>query len=128
MSANVLSRTKLASVLVDYVKTKGSTQKQAQKIAAFLIHNKRTKEIDSLMRDMMKYQAENGVLEVTATSAHQLSPEAKTRVKQLLPAKKHIINEVITPEILGGILIESADIQLDLTIRRQVQKLRSFNK
>jgi F0F1-type ATP synthase delta subunit len=87
----------------------------AEEIAAYLIAEKRTAELDSLVRDLAQYRADNeGIVEVEVVSAHPIDSTAKTQIKAkittLYPsAKQIIITERHDPEVLGGIRLELAN-------------------
>lgn len=101
-----------------------------QEVAAFLLHENRTGELGSLMRDVMKYRFEHGIVEATVVSAHEVDTANLSEVKSLLKAeypdaKTYHINTRVEPGIVGGIRIELAHQQLDLTLRR---KLSTFKR
>src|SRR5437660_859208 len=100
-------------------------QRLSQEIAAYLLDTGRTGELDSLARELIRYRAEQGVVEVSAVSAHRLSADIlaaiQKRVQALYPAAKRImINEVQNPAVIGGVRLELVDRQLDLSIRTKL--------
>lgn len=97
----------------------------ARQLAAFLITEGRTKELESLMRDVaaLRHQ-QTGVLEITATSAHPLTPAIRDEIKQLLPAKSQIMHEELAPEVIGGIRLETVDTRIDLTVSARLNRLK----
>lgn len=105
-------------------------KKFVSEAASYLLRENRTGELDSLARDLVSYRAQNGVVEVTAVSAHQLAPaankEVRQKVKQLYPvAHQIIINQRIDEGQIGGVRLELPDRQLDLSIR---SKLNTFKQ
>jgi F0F1-type ATP synthase delta subunit len=104
----------------------------AEEIAAYLIAEKRTAELDSLVRDLAQYRADNeGTVEVEAVSAHPIDSAAKaqikTKVSTLYPsAKQIIITERHDPEVLGGIRLELANQQLDLSARAKLNRFKQL--
>lgn len=123
VSRKVLART-LAGKLND--------PKLAQETAAYLITERRTHELDSLLRDIEQYQADNkGVVEVDAVSAHPLSTDVQTDIKAAIKAvypasKQIIINERHDPSVMGGIRLELANQQLDLTVRSKLNQFKQL--
>jgi F0F1-type ATP synthase delta subunit len=108
-----------------------NTPKFATEIAAYLLGERRTSELDSLLRDIMQYRADNGIVEVIAISAHPLTAQINTDIEQqmreLYPNAKQII---ITPEhdatAVGGIRLELANQQLDLTVRNKLNLFKQL--
>ena len=123
-----LQRQKIAHYIADH--TSGiSNKKLAKEVAALLLHEKHTDELDSLMRDVKRINASNGTVEVVAVSAHPLT-EAVVRdiqvlVKSEFPRAKHVnVATRIEPDVVGGVRLEMPDEQLDLTIRRKLATFR----
>ena len=122
----------VASVLAKQSLKAGSNQtKFSRQIAAYLLSTNRTGELESLLRDMTLYRAEDGIVEVTAVSAFDLPAHIKqdlrSRVKQLYPeAKEIIINERRDPSLVGGLKLELPDAQLDLSIRAKLNQFRAL--
>lgn len=127
-----LPRHQVAALLAKKSLAGGISQARLSKeIAAYLLDTGRTGELDSLMRDVIQYRAEHGIVEVTALSAHKLSPVAeadvKAQAKALFPsAKKIIINQRIKADVLGGVRLELVDRQLDLSIRSKLNRFKEL--
>lgn len=103
----------------------------SKEIAAYLLDAGRTGELDSLLRDVTRYRADHGIVEVTAVSAYELSPavlrDVKAQARALHPNAKHIIiNQRRDPEILGGVRLELVDKQLDLSIRNKLNRFKEL--
>lgn len=121
------SRNDLAQYIADNI---DDTDSIANKVAGFLIDNNKTSELGSIMRDVTSLRAsEKGVVELTATSAFALDSEAQLMIEKLTEehfknVKKIIIHEVIDKSVIGGVNIDFANANLDLTIRAKLNKLR----
>ncbi|MGZ6004672.1 MAG: F0F1 ATP synthase subunit delta [Candidatus Saccharimonadales bacterium] len=107
----------------------GNVDKFAQQIAAYLLDSGQVANLDSLMRDVMAYRAEHGVVEVEATSASRLSAEdiadIKAILKQEYPQAKTIdVDQARESEVMGGVKLDMPGEQLDLTVRAQVNKFK----
>lgn len=103
----------------------------AKEIAAFLLDAGRTSELDSLLRDIIQYRADHGIVEVTAVSASNLTASAeaqiKAQVKEFYPgAKDIIVNQRLEPAMLGGVRLEMVDKQLDLSIRNKLNQFKQL--
>lgn len=102
----------------------------AMEVAAFLMDLGSISDLDSLMRDVIEIRGrEDGVVELTARSAHSLTSEIKTEVeaiaKRLYPgAREVIIHEINDPSVIGGTRLQFANASLDLTIKAKLNKLR----
>lgn len=101
----------------------------AKEIAAYLLEERRTSEIESILRDIMQYRTAYGILEAEVVSAHQLDQEVLDDVKQLLrsayPAAKTVhVSHRTDPEVIGGIRIDMANEQLDLTVAAKLATLK----
>lgn len=105
--------------------------KFAQEIAAYLLTERRSSELDSLLRDVMQYRADNGVVEVSALSAHPLTASVRTDIEKqiriLYPAAKTV---VIVAEhdasMVGGVRLELANQQLDLSVRAKLNRFKQL--
>lgn len=103
----------------------------AEKIAGFLIDHGKVSELGSIMRDVIDVRAQVlGVVELTATSAFPLDNTAKNQIENLVKERfsgvsEIIIHEKIDKTLLGGVDLDFANANLDLTIRAKLNKLRS---
>ena len=109
----------------------GADANYAKEVASVLLAERRTGELDSLLRDVQAAWAESGYVEAITTSAQQLSDEIKVeikdQIKQLYPtAKKIIITETYDPEIIGGVRISLPNQQLDLSVEAKLNKLKQL--
>jgi F-type H+-transporting ATPase subunit O len=106
-------------------------KKFSREVAAYLLDENRTGELDSLARDLIDYRAEHGIVEVTAVSAHKLTEaalkEVRQKVKQLYPkARQIIINQRLDESQIGGVRLEFPDRQLDLSLRAKINELKQL--
>lgn len=103
----------------------------AEEIAAYLLATGRTGDLNSLAREMILDRAENGVVEVAAFSARELSgtvrEEVNGQIRKLYPnAKQIILNEQIDSTVIGGVRLEFPDSQLDLTLRNKLNRFKAL--
>ena len=125
------SRSRLAAIIAERCQPSASTKELSQEIAAYLIAEGRTGELDSILRDVMQYRADHGIVEVTAVDARPLSESVKrdinSLIKGLFPtAKQIIISEQIDTSIIGGVRLELANQQLDLSIRSKLNRFKQL--
>jgi F0F1-type ATP synthase delta subunit len=121
-----LSRVKLAEVLTGRLGGSGS-KRLPDEIAAYLLAEGRTRELDSLLRDMQQIETERGRVEAVAVSAYPLSDkslgEAKATLKKAFPsANQIVVSQRIDPDIIGGVRLELANQQLDVSVRSRLNK------
>ena len=98
-------------------------------VAAYLLDEGRTEDVSSLMRDVAKVRAQHGLIEATVVSAYALDSGAMQEVKGALKseypnAKNFVINKQIDPTLVGGLRIEMAGEELDLSIRAKLNTLK----
>lgn len=101
----------------------------AQEIAAYLLETKQTSELESLMRDVRAHLEEDGKIDATVTSAHELSDalieEVKALIRQYKPHVKSVkIQAEQDADVVGGLKVRLANEQLDLTIRAQLDTFK----
>ncbi|MEO8105171.1 MAG: F0F1 ATP synthase subunit delta [Candidatus Saccharibacteria bacterium] len=100
-------------------------------IAAYLLDERRTGELDSLIRDIMQYRADHGIVEVVAVTAHPLNAAVRVdiekQVKHLYPAATMVvIAERHDKRVIGGVRLELANQQLDLSVRNKLNHLKQL--
>lgn len=120
-----ISNRQLAQVMVAQLKAGSDATSVARSLAAYLITERRSKDADAIVRDVERLLQAQGQVEVQITGARAISNELQAVIKTLFApeAKKIIMNINLDPTVLGGVLVESGDQRLDLTVRRQIQRL-----
>ncbi len=109
---------------------KTTDEKQlAKEIAAYLLSEKQTADIDSLVRDIMQYRADHGIVEAVAVTVSELPghvmSDVERLVKQSYPAAKDIVvSQRRDNEVVGGIRLDFANEQLDLSIKAKLNKFK----
>ncbi len=103
----------------------------AREIAAYLLAEHRTSELESILRDIMQYRSEHGVLEAEVVTAHSVGDHVNTEVKQLLhaayPNAKTIhVADRIDPDVIGGLRVDMANEQLDMTVSAKLAKFKTL--
>jgi len=66
-----------------------------REIAAFLLHENHTADLGSLIRDVMQYRANHGIVEAVVVSAHGLSGRAKQDIEKILKEAYPHATEII---------------------------------
>jgi F0F1-type ATP synthase delta subunit len=119
-----LSRKELAETIARLIHEDDTTD-LPREIAAYLIAEKRVKELDSLMRDVaLIRQQQYGITEATATTALPITDEVRLDIKKYLKAQNLVLNEQQQPSVIGGLRLEAGDTQLDITVHNRLRKLK----
>lgn len=124
-------RTRISSAIARQTLQSGVSKDYAKQVAAYLLDEGRTSELDSVLRDVQADWAEAGHVEVLAASSHELTGDIKAeiekQVKRLYPAAKRIIvTEVHDPEVIGGVRLSLANQQLDLSVEAKLNKFKQL--
>lgn len=99
-------------------------------VAAYISTSRQSIDLDSLMRDIMQYRLEHGIVEAIAVSAHEVDTRVIKDIEDLLrehftAAKSFLVDTRIDPNIIGGVRIELPQENLDLSIK---SKLNTFKR
>ncbi len=124
-------RTRISQMIADKTLKSGVSKRFSQEIAAYLLSERRTGQLESIMRDVQGDWAEAGRVEVIASSAHPLTAsvtaDIKKQIKKLYPkAQTIIVTEQYDPEVIGGVRLSLADQQLDLTVQAKLNKFKQL--
>jgi F0F1-type ATP synthase delta subunit len=126
-----VTRSRIAAVIAKRSLEPVSAKHLAQEIAAYVLAEGRTGELDSILRDVMQYRADHGVVEVITVSAHPLDSavqkDIQAQTRALYPdAKQIIVSEELDPSVLGGVRLQFANQQLDLSIRSKLNRFKQL--
>ncbi len=113
------------------LKSDADAKELSSEIAAYLLSERRTGELHSLLRDVASLRAKQGIVEVNAVSAHKLTDtvlsDIREQVQEQYPsAKQIIINERIDKNLVGGVRLEMLDKQLDLSVRAKLNRFKQL--
>jgi F0F1-type ATP synthase delta subunit len=123
-----VTRSQLAQTIADRTMGEGDPKALARAIAAFLLQERIVADMDSLLRDVQEIRQKSGIVEATLVTAHDLEPSHIEAIKALLlrhfpDATTVHVNTKHDANVVGGVRIELANEQLDLTVDN---KLRTF--
>lgn len=126
-----IPRHQIAKVLAERSLGRVDTKAFSDEIAAFLLHEHRTADIEPLLRDIMQYRADHGIVEVIAVSAHPLSSSVRSDIERQITsvfpdAKQIIISEELQPEVVGGVRLELPNQQFDLSVRAKLSRFKQL--
>lgn len=123
------ARSELAEIIGKKLNSSSSSRTLAKEVAAYLMEENRVHDLESLMRDVMAYRQDQGVVEAEVASAHPIDDSIMREVKQLIAAKyphakKIIVHQHIDATIVGGLTISLANEKLDMSIKSKLDTFR----
>jgi F0F1-type ATP synthase delta subunit len=126
-----VSRLKIAEVISHKTLKSYDPKELAQEVAAYLLETGRVDELDSLIRDIVAYRGEKGLLEVSVESAHELDDSLRSEVNKLVKTlspkvTKITLDETVTPSLIGGLKLNLANRQLDLSLRAKLNRFKQL--
>lgn len=102
-----------------------SEKKLAHAVAAYVVSERRTSELDAIMREVKRLrEKQTGVVEVDVTTAVPATAAVKKSITKLLGNKAVVINEIVDKDVIGGVRVETNDLSLDLTVRNRLNRLK----
>lgn len=128
-----LSRRKISSYMADCFVAGNDSELLVKQLAAYLIDNDQTKELELVIRDIEYELQMRGTVIARVTTRFDLTDATRREIEKMIHnqmnSKQIIFNEIIDPKIIAGIKIDLPGKQLDATIARRLTKLRTnYNK
>ncbi len=123
-----VSRTKLARVAVELLDV--YTHKQvAEVLASEVVRRRLVPQLDLLLADITtEILRQRGHLAAEVVSAHPLSEAVLSKVNQMLSAQTGAKTIELTqkqdPSLLGGLLIQTPELAVDLSVRNRLERLK----
>ena len=93
-------------------------------VAAYLLESGRVREQTLVVRAIEDALAQMGDVVANVTTAHPLDAEQRAEVKKLIGAPNVHLREVVNPDVLGGVRLETPGARLDGTLQRKILALR----
>jgi F-type H+-transporting ATPase subunit delta len=124
-----LTRTDIARGFVSRLDNVGP-KKAVKELASLLLENHLHSQVEEILSDISKeYAKKHGIVEAEVVSAFPLSESLKKelseRVKVSTKAKTVILHEEIDKSLLGGAIVSAPDMELDLSLKTKLAKLRA---
>ncbi len=122
------SRSEIAQAFVSQADSKG-VKAAIRELAALLLEQNMHTQVDEIIDDIAtEYTKKYGVVEADVRTMFNLTPEIKTalikRIAMETKAKKVILHEQIDRSLLGGVVVNAPDMELDLSLKTKLSKLR----
>lgn len=105
-------------------------KKATKQLAAFIYENRMHSQLDLLFTSIQaEYQRVYGIVEASVVSAHTLTGSVQKQLESIIAArtgaKKVLLHERIDESVLGGVKVSAPDMELDLTVKTKLARLRS---
>ena len=120
-----ITANQLAIYAVDELEKGSNTELVAEKLASYLLEERRSRDMPTLMRAINEVLSERGSDQVTITSAHAVSEETKQQLAKLLGAQDPVFSEVIDPSLIGGVKARSGESEIDLSVRGKLNRFKA---
>ena len=100
-------------------------------MAGYLVQSGQTRDIELYLRDIELALAERmGMVVVHVSSARELGGEVRKKIQERMmkayDVKKVEMIEKIEPDLIGGVVVKTADAELDGSVLAKLQGLRSI--
>lgn len=124
-----LTRRQLSEIIADKTLNIKNDKLLAKQLAAYLLHENKTTDLEPLMRDIMQYRLEHGVVEADLFSAHELTTQVINDIEQLIkqdyPDVKQItLHQKQDEKVVGGVRVQLPEQQLDLSVADKLAQLK----
>lgn len=127
----LVSRRKLAKYAAEQIIAGNDTI--MEEIASLLVHEKRQREIELLVRDVEAELAEHGEIVASVESARKLDVDTKREIEKYLMSavgannnkSKVMLKESINTTLIGGFKLRTPTATLDATIAKKLNDLRA---
>jgi F-type H+-transporting ATPase subunit delta len=122
------SRRNVARYAAKLLASGTKTQEVAHLLASYVIEHKQFRALETLISEveycLEKYHDQQTL---HITSAHSLSEELKTKLKKEFGTAKSVsLEETIDPELLGGLIVETADKRFDGSLVTDLRRLKTI--
>lgn len=109
---------------------KVGAKKAVKELASLIVEQRLHSQIEDILHEIsVEYARVHGVVEAEARTAFPLSGELKKelekRVQESTGAKKVILHEEIDSSLLGGVIVSAPDMELDLSLKTKLARLRA---
>jgi F0F1-type ATP synthase delta subunit len=126
-------RLKIANYVAEKSLDGGDLNDISKQLASYLLAEGRVNELDSILRDVQDIWAERGLITVIVSSAHEIGPEQEQIIEQTVrgyfpEARTISISQVVDPSIIGGIRLNMANQQIDLSLEAKLNKFRQLTE
>lgn len=119
-----ISSIQLAAYAVDQLEDGAQMSDVATEIASVLLDERRTRDVAAVLRAIERELELRGKVQVTVTSAHEVSDAVKMRLAELMGVENPVFETVIDKSVIGGVKAQAGEKQIDLTARARLNKFK----
>lgn len=116
----------IAQFAVAQLEAGASTQEVARKVASYLLDNRQSRELPSVLRAIEAELNQRCKSQVVITSAREVAENVKQELASLLGAPKPVFYEEIDPKVIGGVKARFGESEIDLTVRGKLQRFKTI--
>ena len=121
-----ISRRRVVAKLIDMLESGRTAEQVAKVLAAYLVETRQTRNTELYIRDIELQVAERfGVVAAYVFSAKKLTEQIRERVTKLVKsatnAKAVQMIERVDSGLIGGIVVKTADAELDGSVRTKLR-------
>lgn len=125
-----ISRRKIATYIADQLAAGKPADSLLAQAASYLIDHKKQNQAELLVRDIEAALArDHGIVLTQVISARELSAGIINKIEQFVlaseGAKQVEVSVSVDPSLLGGAIIRTPRAELDTTVRKQLNALKS---
>lgn len=125
-----ISRRKIATYIADQLAAGKAANTLFAQAAGYLIEHKKQNQAELLVRDIEAALArDHGIVLAQVVSARELSAGIISNIEQFVlaseGAKQVEVSAHVDPSLLGGVVIRTPRAELDTTVRKQLNALKS---
>lgn len=125
-------RRQISEAIVGLIEQGLPITKIAETVAAYMVDQRCSRDLDAIMREVSSLRANKGIREATITSARNLDERVKTELEKIVAnnypnTQKVVSRVVIEPDLVGGVRLETDDLRLDMTVRNRLRYLSLVN-
>jgi ATP synthase F1 delta subunit len=129
--ATKISRRLVVEKVIDLIERGGDVKRPAKLLAAYLVENKLTRQLELYLRDVQRLLNERyGLVSAEVASAHQLTDSFEKAIVEFIKKETsardvEIINTV-QPDLISGVVISTTDAVYDGSLKNKIKKLKAI--
>ena len=130
-SGQTISRRSLANYVSEQILA-GNSQQALDQVAGYLVQKRATDDYQLIIKDIESKLSDKGLVIIRVTSARPLSNASEAKIKKYIlnktGAKQIELINTIDKNLIGGAMIDTADVTLDASLRGRLNKLKGLHK